>query len=104
MLFQIPSLPEPTAGPPADSALSWEVAGIYGLMNTKEMKMIFADLHLDIESVEALKRNLKHWKGMQFDVVLMQLKTMANLEQGMEEDFDIELQEVGQVAFDIEEL
>jgi len=34
----------------------------------------------------------------------MQLKTMADIEQGMEEDFDIELEEVCQVAFDIEEL
>jgi hypothetical protein len=33
----------------------------------------------------------------------MRLKTMSNLEQGMEEDFDIEL-EVCQVAFDIGDL
>lgn len=34
----------------------------------------------------------------------MRLKTTADLEQGMEEDFDIELEEVCQVAFDTEEL
>jgi hypothetical protein len=41
---------------------------------------------------------------MRFDIVLMQLKTMANFEQEIEEDFDIELEGVGQIAFDIEEL
>jgi hypothetical protein len=51
-----------------------------------------------------LQPDPKHPWGTDSDVALIQLKLMANLGQGMEEGLKLELEEVGQVAFDFEEL
>jgi hypothetical protein len=80
MLFQMLDLTELTADPPTDTVLKWEVAVQYIVMNSKEMRMVVADLNLEIEEAEAIQLNLKHSQAMQFDDALMQLKTIANLE------------------------
>jgi hypothetical protein len=91
MLFQMLNLTQPMTDPPADSALEREVAGLFVAMNTMEMRMIAADTNLEIERVGGLQLNLKHSEAMDLNVALMWRKTMASLEKGMEEDFDIEL-------------
>jgi hypothetical protein len=83
--------------------LEREVAGIYVVMNTKEMRMVVADLKSEPVGTMALQPDPKHPWGTDSDVALIQLKLMANLGQGMEEGLDLEL-EVGQVAFGFEEL
>lgn len=87
MLFQMLNLTQPMTDPPADSALEREVAGLFVAMNTMEMRMIAADLKLEIERVGGLQLNLKHSEGMDFDVALMWVKTIVNIEKGMVKDF-----------------
>jgi hypothetical protein len=88
---------------PAGSALEREVAGVYVVMNSKEMRTIVADLRSEAVGTMTLQPDPKHPWGTDSDVALIQLKLMANLGQGMEEGLDLEL-EVDQVAFDFEEL
>jgi hypothetical protein len=54
------NLIQQTADPPADFALGRKVAGLCIALNTKEMRMVVADLSFEIEGAEALQLNLKH--------------------------------------------
>jgi hypothetical protein len=60
MLLQMLNLIRQTADPPADSVLEREMAGLCIALNTKEMRMVVADLNFEIEGAEALQLNLKH--------------------------------------------
>ena len=100
----MPNLAGPTVDPPTGSALEREVAGVHVVMNSKEMRMVVADPKSEPVGTMALQPDPKHPWGTDSDVALIQLKSMANLGQGMEEGLDLEPEEVGQVAFDFEEL
>jgi hypothetical protein len=60
MLFQMLNLIQQTADTPADSALEREAAGLCIALNTKEMRMVVADLNFEIDEAEARQLNLKH--------------------------------------------
>jgi hypothetical protein len=96
---------EPTADQRADSALEQEVAGLYVVINAKEMRMVVAGLNLGTAGVDAQQLNLKHAQEMYFHLALMKLKTMASLEQGREGNWTVEIQErtleVADLDFDL---
>ena len=49
--------------PPTGSALEREVAGVYVVMNSKEMRMVVADLKSEIVGTMALQPDPKHPVG-----------------------------------------
>ena len=54
------NLIQQTVDPLADSALEREVAGLCIALDTKEMRVVVADLNFEIEGAEALQLNLEH--------------------------------------------